>query len=302
MDLRRADLGLLVSLDALLSERSVTAAARKLGISQPALSAQLARLRDLLDDDVLVGNAHGMVPTARAQALQGPLHALLKDMSDLIFAEAGFDPATSERRFHLAGADLSLALVLPPLMRHLRDAAPGLRISTGGLDHDRIEADARAGRLDLVVTSAERMPQSFHSTRLIEAEYRVIWRQDHPQLAGGISLDQFCTLPHLHVSPFEDWLQGPVDQVLQVQGLRRVVSASVSNYVLAPALLRASDLIAVVPRILLDIDGAGLAEAALPIDIAPLAAHLGWHPRNRNDRAHQWLRRAVVSLFRGGAG
>ncbi|MBU3031545.1 LysR family transcriptional regulator [Paracoccus marinaquae] len=296
MDLRRSDLGLLVSLDALLAERSVTAAARRLGISQPALSAQLARLRDLTGDELLVGNAHGMVPTPRAQEIQAPLHMLLQDISDLVLSETGFDPATSDRRFHLVAADLALATILPPLLQRFRDEAPGLRLTAGALDPARLEQDGAEGRVDLAVTTAMLLPQGFQSVKLIETEYRVIWRQDHPLLAEGITLAQFCALPHLHVSPVEASLQGPVDRVLQQHDMRRHVTASVSSYAMAPALIRASDLIGVVPRILMDFDGAGLTDAPLPVQMAPLSVFLGWHPRYRNDRAHRWLREVIAAI------
>lgn len=298
MDLNRADLGLLVSLDALLSERSVTGAARRLGISQPALSAQLARLRDLMGDDILVGNAHGMVPTARAQAVQAPLRTLLQDMSDLIFAEAAFDPATSERRFHVSATDVSLAAILPTVLGKICEEAPGIRITTAPLDHDRMAADAEAGILDLVITGATRMPATFQTVRLINLVNRVAWRRGHPELSAAISLDEFCRMPQLNVTPVEGRLDGPIDQLLRAAGRSRRVIASITSYALAPALLRSSNLVAVVPEILLRLDGDGLVSAPLPLEQQPPAINLGWHPRHRNDRAHKWLRELVVSATR----
>lgn len=298
MDLRRTDLGLLVSLDALLSERSVTAAARKLGISQPALSAQLARLRDLLGDEILVGNAHGMVPTPRAQALQVPLRGLLQDMSQLLFAEADFDPATHERRFHIAAADLTLAAILPTLLQVISQSAPHIRLTTATLDHATMVSEAEAGRLDMVVTNTLKLPEAFQVVHLTDTPYVALWRQDHPALAQGLTLEAFCALPHLNVSPIEGSLTGPVDEALQAIGRRRNVVASISNYILTPALLRGSDLIAVVPQLLATLDGAGLCFAPLPLAIEPLSVGLGWHPRNRNDRAHRWLRGLVADTVR----
>lgn len=298
MDLRRSDLGLLVSLDALLTERSVTAAARRLGISQPALSAQLARLRDLMGDEILVGNAHGMVPTPRAQALQAPLHALLSDMSDLIFAETDFDPATGNRHFHIAATDVSLAVILPSVLNTICAEAPGIRITTGSLDHDDIAAAAEAGKLDLVITAATRMPQGFQTTRLLTAPNCVIWRQGHPRLTGAITLDQFCELPQLNVTPVEGSFQGPIDQILTAMGRRRRISASISSYVLAPSLVRATDFIAVLPETILDFRGAGLTSSPLPFAQDPPAISLGWHPRFRNDRAHHWLRQLIIDTCR----
>lgn len=299
MDIRRADLGLLVSLDALLAERSVTGAARRLGLSQPALSAQLARLRDLMGDDILVGNAHGMVPTPRAMAVQQPLRALLQDMSDLIFAETVFDPGTSERHFHIAGTDAAFWSVLPLVLRQIGDAAPGIRITTGGLDHDQMVTAAEAGRLDLVMTAANRMPASFQTTRMGASENIVIWRQGHPVLtADQITLDEFCHLPQLHVTPVEGSFHGPIDRVLQDLGRKRRISVSISSYVLAPALVRASDYLAVLPRMIAVVDAAGLVLAPLPFAQVPPVINLGWHPRYRNDAAHRWLRQIVTEACR----
>lgn len=294
MDIKRADLGLLVSLDALLSERSVTAAARKLGISQPALSTQLARLRDLMGDEILVGNAHGMVPTPRAQAIQAPLRQLLQDMSELILAETGFNPATHIRRFHIAASDMALAAIMPTLLRVIGNSAPNIRLTTAALDHDNMADLAESGRLDMAITNTRRLPESFQVTPLINTDYVVIWRQDHPALGKGLSLDQFCALPQLNVSPIEGSLTAPVDQALQSIGRKRNVTASINSYVLAPALLRGSDLIAVVPKLLPQLDGAGLTVAPLPLKLDTLAVGLGWHPRYRNDRAHRWLRDLIV--------
>ncbi|TRW99361.1 LysR family transcriptional regulator [Paracoccus sp. M683] len=298
MDIQRADLGLLVSLDALLGERSVTAAARRLGISQPALSAQLARLRDLLGDDILVGNAHGMVPTPRAQAMQQPLRMLLQDMSDLIFAETAFDPATSNRHFHIATTDVSLAVILPPVLHAITTQAPHLRITTGALNHDRMVTEAETGKLDLAITAASRIPAAFQTTRLLQSPNCVAWRKNHPDLGDRITLDDFCRLPQLNVTPVEGSFTGPVDRLLHDLGRKRRVSVSITSYVLAPALLRSSDFIAVLPSILATDDKAGLVAAPLPFEQTPPDINIGWHPRYRNDRAHRWLRQTIIEACR----
>lgn len=176
--------------------------------------------------------------------------------------------------------------------------APGVRITTGPLDHDRMTADAETGNLDLVITGASRMPPSFHGTRLINLVNRVAWRSGHPELSGEISLDDFCRLPQLNVTPVEGRLDGPVDRLLREVGRSRRVTASITSYGLAPALLRSSDLVAVLPEILLQLDGDGLVSAPLPVKQEPPAINLGWHPRHRNDRAHKWLRNLIVSAIR----
>jgi len=299
MDLRRSDLGLLASLDVLLAERSVTAAARRLGVSQPALSAQLARLRDLFGDDLLVGNAHGMTPTPRAQAIRDRLHALLADLAALVAEGAGFDPGTAERTFRIAASDLEHALMLPPLLGCLADEAPGVRVAVLPLGAEDLAGRMARGEVDLAVTIARSAPEGFPGCRLGDQDFRVIWRDGHPEIGDRMDLETFCRARHLLVSTRGGGFRGVVDDALAAIGRSRRVVASLPSFLLVPGAVRASDLIAVVPTRLAELERAGLRRATVPVETAGFTLHLSWHPRVASDSGHRWFRERVIALTSG---
>ncbi|MCB1969112.1 MAG: LysR family transcriptional regulator [Geminicoccaceae bacterium] len=293
MDLKRSDLGLLVSLEVLIEERSVTAAARRLGISQPALSAQLARLRDLFGDDLLVGNAHGMTTTPRAEQLRGQLGELLDGLRRLLRDDGRFDPTRDDRTVVITAYDLAHAIVIPPLLEKLRAQAPNLRLTALPLSarHD-IRALER-GEVDLVIASLADMHEGLVTRHLFDADFRLIWREGHPGVEEPLTLDNLCGLDHLIVSSDGGGYRGSADEALQRLGRTRRVVASLPTFMLVPPVIRSSDLVAIVPSRLALYDKSGLRSARLPFDLPGVPVHLGWHPRTRNDPAHRWLRSMV---------
>jgi DNA-binding transcriptional LysR family regulator len=296
MDLRRADLALLVSLDALLGEQSVTAAARRLGISQPALSAQLARLRDLFGDALLVGNAHGMVLTPRAEELREPLRAILSDLRSLVSESAGFDPASDARTVRLAATDLAQVFILPRLYAALAEKAPNITVEGVPLVVDQVADAMKRGEVDLALSSRENAPPDFPSRRLRSEEYHLIWREGHPMPGPPTTVEAFCALCHLVISIKGGSVLGDVDEALERIGRRRRIAGSVPNFLLAPHVVRNADIVAVVPAVVAAIDGAGIRHAPLPFATSRLDLYLSWHPRMRNDVGHRWLRDLVIAV------
>ncbi|MEL7346474.1 MAG: LysR family transcriptional regulator [Pseudomonadota bacterium] len=296
MDLRRADLGLLVSLDALLAERSVTAAARRLGISQPALSAQLARLRDLFGDDLLVGNAHGMAPTPRAEAIRPRLTALLKELGALVAEGAAFDPARSTRTFRIAAGDLDHALMLPPLLEGLGRDAPGVQIAALPFVTATIAEDLTSGIVDMAVGVPFYLPDGFPSLGLQDRAFAVVWRPGHPTIRE-MDLETFCAVRHALISPTGGGFRGRVDRMLEAMGRRREVVASLPSFLIVLDAVRSSDLVAVVPAALAA-RATDLCSAPLPIPLEPYPLRIAWHPRHRSDPAHRWLRDRVHAALR----
>jgi len=294
MDLTRADLGLLASLDVLLAERSVTAAGRRLGISQPALSAQLARLRRLFGDDLLVGNAHGMVLTPRAEALQTPLHELLESLNALVQAGAGFQPETGERTFRIAASDLAHLYVLPRLMPLLRNVAPGLAVDATALSVEGLSERMERGEIDFTIASADNTPAGFPSRKLREYEFRCLYRQGHPLVGPDLSAKALCELDHLAVTITSGRLFADLDESLRQRGLRRKIVCSVPNFLLVPEIVRTSDLVAIVPSNLAETERSGLSAQPIPADVPPVAIHISWHPRFKRDAAHKWMRDMIV--------
>jgi DNA-binding transcriptional LysR family regulator len=230
MDLRRTDMGLLVALDALLSECSVTRAARKLHISQPALSAQLAKLRRLFDDSLLVGNAHGMIPTPRAVELQEPLHLLLGDLQALVMTQSKFDPATAERTFSITATDYVHATVIRPLISVLREIAPGVRIAALPFNKEAVRDQLKDGTADLCITSEFLTPPDFPARKLLHERFVLILSKSHPSARKRMTLDLFCALDHVLSSPEGGGFRGIVDGVLDSLGRSRKVVGSLTAF------------------------------------------------------------------------
>ena len=292
-------MALLVALDALLGERSVTGAAKRLGISQPAMSAQLARLRTLLDDPVLVGGANGMTPTVRMLALRQPLRRHLTDLRDLVFAQRPFEPTEATRTFRIAATDYAHAVVLPVLIARLARLAPGIRVAGLPFNEATVLAQLENGAADLAITSERLIPKAIPARKLFEDRVAVVWRREHPQMRALVDLDLFCALDHLLVSPTGGGFSGTVDDVLAKIGRSRRVVGSLPSFLLAPAALRRSDCIAVVPRRIIDLDRAGLDHGEPPIPIPGFATYQGWHARFSRDPGHLWLRETIADLVDG---
>ncbi|WP_167620173.1 LysR family transcriptional regulator [Paracoccus ravus] len=300
MDFHGKDLGLLVSLDVLLSERSVTAAARRLGISQPAMSAQLARLRTMFGDELLVGHSHGMVPTSRAAAIHPALNAAIADLRALVAAAPGFDPANDHRHIRIACSDLAHFLLLPRIMPVLAAKAPGITVEALPPTILRLAEGMERGEIDFALTGADRAPQSFPARHLLDETFQVIWRPGHPLISGPPNLDQFCASRHA-VAVIEDGsiLDG-VTQALRQLGRSRDVAVSVPNFLLLPSIVRATDLVSVVPSLLARAPEpaveATVEAGELPFELPGLSIYLSWHRRHHQDPASQWFRQLVAEI------
>lgn len=298
MDISRADLGLLLSLDALLAERSVSAAARRLGLSQPALSAQLARLRALFGDTLLVQSGRRMVPTARAEALRGPLRETLEQLRGLVRDGAPFDPATTTATFRVGASD-SVHLVLP-LAPLVASRAPQARLALLGLPPGGGWAALEADELDLVIAVERVTPAGARARRLLEERHVFVQRRGHPRGAAPPTIEEFCALDHVLVSPDGGGFHGVADATLAALGRRRRVALSVPSFLLAVPLLARSDLVGLLPRRLALAFPGVLESFDPPFAIPGFTLFASWHPRRQRDPAHLWLRELVTEAARGG--
>jgi DNA-binding transcriptional LysR family regulator len=298
MDLRTFDLNLLVSLDVLLQERNVTRAAQRLHLSQPALSAQLGRLRALLGDPLLVPavKGRGMLPTARALELKQPLQALLADAGALLRDRAGFDPMTAERRFAIAGSDNSMAVAGLPVMEALRrEAGRGVRLAFRNADASRIATQMEHGDVDFLIGSEHMVPPSLRAVRLVSEHFVMAQRKGHPRGRGAVDLETYChRLEHLLVSTSGGSFEGVMDEYLKELGLRRDVVLSIQQFTLAPAILRATDYVATLPSRLVARHADTLDAFDLPFATDSFILHLAWHPRDHSDPAHAWMRGLIL--------
>ncbi len=298
MDIKRIDFNLLVTLDALLAERSVSRAAQRLNLSQPALSAQLARLREMLGDPLFVPSHRGMTPTPLALGLQAPLAAALAQLRDVVTSARAFDPARDEFTVHVACSDYVQSALLLDFTLALRRAAPGLRIALRPADAARLEAQMEKGEIDLAVLTPEGIAESLRSRPLFEERYVFIARRGHPALRRPLATQRFCELEHVMVSPRGGSFTTPVDEVLDAQGLRRRVVVSASTFHSVLDLVERSDLVALVPARMVEGRGRNVRVRVPPLPVPGFAIHMAWHNRNHRDAAQRWVRERLVAFAR----
>lgn len=294
MDISRLDLNLLVALDALIAERNVTRAAKRLNLSQPALSAQLNRLRDLFGDPLMIPAQRGVVPTARALELQGPLHAALEQVRGVMAVGASFDPEAAELTVSMMGADATQYSLLTPLTFALRAEAPGMRIAWRTSDNANTLALAERGEIDLALLIPEVAPPSMRIRPLFDERYVVIARCGHPRVSGSIDLDTFCALDHVLTSPEGGGFRGPTDIALAAHGRERRVALSVPNFLMTPEVVARSDMIALAPERVARIQADRLQLLEPPIPVPGFTIAMVWHDRVDAHPAQRWLRARIV--------
>jgi DNA-binding transcriptional LysR family regulator len=294
-DIRRIDLNLLIALDVLLDERSVTRAAEHLALTQPTVSGMLRRLRQLLGDPLFVRTPRGILPTPRAEALAGPLKRLLADAEALVAAER-FDPANAERTFTISTTDYMQYAVVMPFVGALRRAAPGIRLAIRPLAIADLAGQLMRGETDLAITIPEFAAPDLVSRPLYRERYVAAVRKKHPLARARGSLEEFCRFDHILVSPTGGGFKGPVDDALATLGKRRNVTISVPSFLLVPPLLRTCDLIAVLPERLLHGRERGLRMFVPPLEVPGFDVIAVWHTRMQKDAAHRWLRELLVSV------
>jgi DNA-binding transcriptional LysR family regulator len=288
--MRRIDLNLLVTLDALLEERSVTRAARRLALTQPAVSGALARLRTVFGDPLFVRAQRGILPTPRAEALAEPLKRWLAEAEQLVAPER-FDPKRSELALSISTTDYMQRALLLPFLGELRSEAPSLRIAVLPLAIADLGERLAKRDLDLAITTPAFAPQELPSRRLYAERYVAAMGTRHPLARKPrLSLDDFCRFDHLLVSPAGGAFEGPTDAALARLGRRRRVRVSVPSFLLVPELLAGGELLAVVPERVLQGHEARIRSRRPPVEVPGFDVVAVWHPRMHDDPAHRWLR------------
>ena len=289
--MRRYDLNLLMVLDALLAERSVSGAARRVGIGQPAMSAALSRLRALFGDPLLVRSGSGMRPTARADAIAGPLRETLARIGTLIEPVPAFDPETSDRTFRVSGGDYVGMTVLPGLSERLARAGRGVDLRFRYMEKRAALAALDDDVVDLALMVMDDLPSRFGSEVLMEETFVGVARSGHPVIGADIDAPAFAAFDHLLVTESGD-ATGYVDKVLGSMGLSRRVAITVPSAELVADLLLGTNLVATVPRRaarrMAGLQDIGLFEP--PLEMACWSMRVVWAMRNDLDPAVVWLR------------
>lgn len=293
-DIRNLDLNLLKALDALLDERSVTRAAERLSLTQPAVSGMLTRLRECFDDPLFTRTQRGIIPTLRALELAQPVKSILAEVCELLQPKA-FEPAVAEMTVKIAATDYALRAVIVPFMAALRLQAPGIRVAVLPVNNEQLSAQFERGDVDFALITPETAPPDLHARALYDEEYVCLLRADHPLTQPeGLTLDTFCEHDHALVSYLGGNFSGVTDEALASLGRTRRVTLSVCSFLVLPEILRVSDLISVVPKRLTH-DLPGLTVLPPPLDIQGFSKIVVWHERTHRDAGHRWLRDLLFS-------
>jgi len=292
-NLRRIDLNLLVTLEALLTERNVTRAARRLHLSQPSVSVQLRKLRQIFADPLLSAAPGGMLPTTRGQSLLQPLRTALADMRLVLESPARFDPSAAGNTWQIAAADYAEYAILLPLLARMREAAPGVRIAVREAAHSRMIKQLESGAIDLGLLALDAPPERLRSRILFKEHYVLVARKRHPALKRKLTIDLFCELEYVVVSPEGGGFAGITDTMLESRGRRRRVVLSVPHFLFVPEVVARTDLVAMLPYRLMQDRSDHLQIVAPPLSIPPYEMAMIWHERAHLDPAHTWLREQV---------
>ena len=298
-DLRRMDLNLLLVLHVLLDERNVTRTAERLYLGQPAISGALARLRAAFSDPLFVRTPKGMQPTPRAEALGRQIEPFLRLLHAELRGAPSFDPAASERVFHLGMSDALEAALMPALLRHVRDHAPGVRIVAHQADSDRVPALLDSGEIELAAGVFE-APMSWHRQQhLFDWHFVCLYDPAHIEAAGDrVPLETYLAYPHLLTS-FNAELAGFVDERLEALGHKRRVVFSSRNFSTSAVMLKSMAAFTTLPSFYARVWGEalGLMVAELPFEVPVSSVSMMWNAADDLDPGLSWLRSVAADLW-----
>ena len=300
VDLSNFNLNLLLALDGLLSQRSVTAAAKRVRVTPSAMSHSLSELRHLLGDPLLVRSGRGMVLTPRAEALVNPLHTLLMDAERLLGGGAAFDPATTARRFVIAATDFIATLLMPVLLDAVAREAPATSLEIVPSSRRGNAWLLESGDVDLAIGAIVDDAPGIRRMDLFTDGFACAVRQGHPSIDGALELDAYVETPHLLITLGDDTGPTWVDQALKKLGRQRRVAARVRYFMAAPLIVARSDLLLTGPSSLIRYFAELVPLQVLrpPIELPTYPEEAYWHERFDEDPAHTWLRNLVQKTAR----
>ncbi len=298
MDLRDIDLNLLVIFNQLLMDRRVSTSAEKLGLSQPAVSNALKRLRARLKDELFVRTSRGMEPTPYALHLVEPIGYALNTLQNALNQRDSFDPATSERTFTLGLTDIGEIYFMPTLIATLSRLAPNIKISSLRHNSGSLSEDMAAGNVDIAIGLLPGLTTGFFQRRLFKQRYVCMFRQGHPQARNPISLSQYKSLPHVGVTSANTG-HSEIDDWMTRKGIARDIQLHLPHFVAVGHILQSSDLIATVPERFAKkcAEPFQLQASPLPFKLPEIAISLFWHAKYNREPANMWLRQRMVELF-----
>jgi len=298
MDIKAVDLNLLVVFAAMMKHRSVTRAAEALNLSQPAMSAALARLRVLLNDPLFVRSGWQMQPTPRALELDEPVRQVVEIIRSDILQPQTFDPATAQRSFTLLMPDIGEVNFLPRILALLAKQAPNIDLRTLAMPRHAAAGALESGAVELAIGYYPDLEKpGFFRQKLIENSHVCVVRKSHPAIGSRMTQTQFLAASHAVVKP--DGREHVFEQFLQQKGLKRRVVVELSHFMSLLPIVESSDLVATVPRDLAQffVSHGKIKLVEIPIKPPVIDVHLIWHQCFQKDPAHAWLRSSIHEVL-----
>ena len=292
------DLNLLSVFQEVYRERQISAAARRLGLTQSAVSNALARLRRTFGDELFVRTAHGMQPTPLAQQMAEPIGAAMAQVALALSQRSRFDPATSGRRFTLAMTDVGEVYFMPVLIERCRASAPNVEIASIRANGLTLKDDMETGRVDLAIGAFEDVSEALYHRALFRQRFVSMFRKEHPLARGKVDLARFVAASHLIV----DAAQSPYDRInglLEKAGVTAGTRFRVPHFTAVPYIVSTSDLVVTVPQKLAESAASpfGLKWIEPPLALPTLQTNVFWHRRFNHDPGIQWLRGLIADVF-----
>jgi LysR family transcriptional activator of mexEF-oprN operon len=290
-DPRLFDLNLLIAFDALMAERNVTRAARRVGIGQPAMSYALSRLRELFGDDLFVRTSSAMQPTSRALELSEPVARILADIRESVLADRTFRPESAELVFRVGTSDYAEVTVLPRVLAALRSSAPKVRVAISSVDLDLMATMLESGAIDLAIGCFPESKGVQKSEVLFHEDFVCLFDAKACGVAAPLKLKTYRELPHLLMS-LRGEVSSSVDGSLARKHAKRFVLLGTPHFLAIPYLLHGLRAIGAVPRRLAETcaEVSGLAVSPLPFETEGFDVSMLWHARTESDHAHRWFR------------
>lgn len=299
----RYDLNLLPIFVALMEERSVTRAAERMGMTQPALSNALSRLRQMLQDQLFVRERYGIQPTPIALELSPLIAEALAQLDDAVLGQQAFDPAQAERLFTIAPNGYVEFVLVPAVVARLEKVAPGIKLRLTPYGNDLVETGVVSGTTALVLGRIVDPPDNLVVQHLMDEGLACAVRADHPAIGDSMTREQFETMKHVNIVP-PGRMRAGLFQALAQHQLKRDVAISVTNFFAVAEMVAVTDYCATLPSLICRrlMHDPRLKILPAPIDLGSFPVEMAWHVRYRHDPAHRWLRALigeVITDFKG---
>jgi DNA-binding transcriptional LysR family regulator len=294
----RYDLNLLPIFVALMEERSVTRAAERMGMTQPALSNALLRLRQMLQDQLFVRERYGIQPTPIALELSPLIAEALAQLDDAVLGQQAFDPAHAERLFTIAPNGYVEFVIVPAVLARLEKVAPGIKLRLTPFGNDLAETGVVSGTTALVLGRIVDPPDNLVVQHLMDEGLACAVRADHPAIGDAMTREQFETMKHVNIVP-PGRMRAGLFQALAQQQLKRDVAISVTNFFAAAEMVAVTDYCATLPTLICRqlMHDPRLKVLPAPVDLGSFPVEMAWHVRYRHDPAHRWLRALIGEVI-----